>query len=113
MSKIQPDTEYLCILFLRLNLFGALRYFSYSRPQSIAQLEKYIGTEWEECVWFFISNFAVYSSLSSKISDRCLEQFEKFHLAGEYPSFMEYVVKVLMHIFQRLSTDKLARVQSK
>ena len=76
------------------------------RPQSIIQLEKYVGTEWEACVWFYISNFSMYSTIPSRVANLVVDQFEKFDASGEYPPFMKYLTKIINHVFKNLPLEK-------
>lgn len=76
------------------------------RPQAIIQLEKYVGTEWEACVWFYISNFSMYNTIPPRVATLVVGQFEKLDTSGEYPVFMKHITKIISNVFKNLPMEK-------
>lgn len=97
---MQSDADIIDTYIINIHLI-----FFIPRPKTLIQLEKFIGTDWEECIWYYISNFALYEPIPTKMSNVCIEQFEKIATSGVYPCFTEYLMKVIVHVYKNLSNE--------
>ncbi|KFM81913.1 Condensin-2 complex subunit D3, partial [Stegodyphus mimosarum] len=76
------------------------------RYQVVGQLEKHFGKDKDKCIWFYLSIFAAYSKLPSKICSY-LEDIEKYENSENFPDFMDLILKVLGYAQNSLPEGKL------
>ncbi|XP_054723986.1 condensin-2 complex subunit D3-like [Uloborus diversus] len=81
------------------------------RPQLIMQLEKHLGSENEEIIWFYISMFAAYSDIPSRMLNLVVEVFCKNHESMTFLSSMEYIIKILDQVSKKLPAETLKKLQ--
>lgn len=102
---------YQCFLVFSSFLIILIKLFLH-RPNYASKLEKYLGSDKDEAIWFYFSIFGVFCKLPTKICQLATEEFQKCE-NWTNPSFMENILKVLQNSFKGLPYDDLEVIQGK
>ncbi|GFU09250.1 condensin-2 complex subunit D3 [Nephila pilipes] len=81
------------------------------RPQLVSRLEKLFGSDKDELIWFYLSIFAAFCKLPTKICEFAVEEFQREGNWKSY-SYMENILKVLKCTFSDLRLELLESVIS-
>lgn len=77
-----------------------------------AQLERSLGGANDDVVWLYLSIFATFSKIPSKMCKLAVEEFEKL-MSVENFSYVENILKVIGCVISQLDQDMLESVRSK